>query len=1081
MKRIFTVFLLLNIFIYSSEFYRFGLENGMPSEKVNHILEDNEGYMWFGTDSGLVRTDGEEFRVYKKDVFSTGSIQGDYIDDLHLNSNGEVVAVSDSRYLNIYNKTKDNFLTIDFGQELLLKRELIVYDTVDDKEGNLWIGTNVGLFSYKLKEKKVEVVERLINYQITQLALTRNNLILNSSKGILEYNIKDKKFDVPDFYDDLKFKEILSLNVDENYIRVVASDGIYSYNINKKLLTELYRAEKPIKAAYNDDFNTYSFVVENKLFRGKIRKNSFLIYENIDLPKDLGEINCITKTTNDFIWIASNQGVYFYNFNRIKFMNFLEKEDEVKAYYKSEGKEFISYKNQGLIKIEKNIEEKISNFSPNFITGNSEKIYFSSEGDIHSFDQKNGMIDTLETRDIFKKLEINYLYLQDKILYIGTKTGLYAINLKSMEIQEFYFDFLRQKIYNQNIQKIDKDSKNPNKLWIGLWSGALLQFDIRTKDIEEFNKIKGMDNENTNYSNVVNFVQKDKNIFIASNDASLIVLDKKSGIINKVKNDIGENILNIFSDEAGNLWFTTATRLGFLNKDSNHISYYNEKDGLEIGNINKGYFLEKDDLYIYGKKGYLKINLQEIKENQDYSKLNIEKVLFQNKQNYSDIRYKNYIFVPHGEKTFTVFFKKLNFYGGEKAEYFYKLEGYDQEWKNINSSEEIKFSNLKKGKYLLKIKSNSLDENFNAREDSVVIYVEGNPLTSAGAIILYGFLALLIFYYVRKYNIEGYKLAFQLELNKFATILNSSNNSKELIREFMIRSLNFLGIEDLKLKIKEDNQKYVYTYKYEENTEFVSENINKDMSIKSLKNRGNGIVLELETDIINNIFLSRKIDGDRISFYFDVKKKFNGVFSFRDTDARLKKDKYFYKVETMIRQFLLSYKKLLTFEELARLANYDSLTNIFNRRYFDQLVKFNIEQARRYKHKMSFAILDIDYFKRINDTYGHNVGDAILQEFVERIKVNIRDTDIFARFGGEEFVICFTETEKGSAYTVCERIREAIEKDVFEVNSHKITSTITIGISEFEEDDTLDTLMVRADQALYQGKNLGRNMVIFKK
>ena len=409
------------------------------------------------------------------------------------------------------------------------------------------------------------------------------------------------------------------------------------------------------------------------------------------------------------------------------------------------------------------------------------------------------------------------------------------------------------------------------------------------------------------------------------------------------------------------------------------------------------------------------------------------------------------------------------------------MEGYDKEWKKLNSLEEISFSNLKKGKYLLKIKSSSYDEKFHERQDEMTIYVEGNPLTSAGASILYVFIAWIIFHYVRKYNLEGYKLAFQLELNKFATILNSSNNSKELIREFMIRSLNFLAIEDLKLKIKEDNQKYVYTYKYEESTEFVTETINKDINMISLKDKNNGVVFELETDFTNSIFLARKIDGDRISFYFDVKKKFSGVFSFRDTDDRLKKDKYFYKVETMIRQFLLSYKKLLTFEELARLANYDSLTNIYNRRYFDQLVKFNIEQARRYKHKMSFGILDIDYFKRINDTYGHNVGDTILQEFVEIIQENIRDTDIFARFGGEEFVICFTETEKGSAYTVCERIREAIEKNIFEVNDHKIVATVTIGISEFEEEDTLDTLMIRADQALYQGKNLGRNMVIFKK
>lgn len=1081
MVRVLTLFLLFNIFIYSGEFHRFGLENGMPSDKVNHILEDREGYVWFGTDNGLVRTDGEEFKVYKKDVFSSGSIKGDFIDDLHINADGEIIAVSESRYLNIYNKDEDNFKTIDFGQELLLKKDLIIYDTLDDKEGNLWIGTNVGLFSYRIKEKKVQVIERLINYQITQLALTNNKLLLNSSKGVLEYSIKEKKIDIPEFYDDLKFKEILSLNVDENYIRVVTSDGIYSYNINKKQLIELFRAERPIRAAYNNDFNTYYFIMENKLFMGKIRKNSFVIYENKDLPKDLGQITSIIRTSNDFIWLGTDAGVYFYNLNETKFDNFLDKADEVRAYYKIGDKEFISYKNQGLFKVEKNSETKISDFAPNTITGDNEKLYFSGKGTIYSYDLSKNSIETLNSGNILKDLEINCLYLGKNVIFIGTKTGLYSINLNNKVIKEFYFDFLRQKIYNQNIQKIEKDIKNPNKLWIVLWSGALIQFDVTTKEIKQFNRISGTNSSFTDYNNAVDFVQTEKSIFIASNDAGIIVLDKKSGIINKIKNDIGENIINLFADKDGSLWFTTATRIGLLNEDFSNINFYTEKDGIGIGKINKGYFGDKDSIFITGKKGYLNFNFNHIKENIDYSKVNIEKVLFQNSQNYNDVRYKNYIFVPYTEKSFTVFFKKLNFYGGNKGEYFYKLEGQDKNWLKISSLEGIKFSNLKKGKYILRIRASSYDENLSLREDKITIYVEGNPLTSAGAFILYAFIAWIIYHYVRKYNVEGYKLAFQLELNKFATILNSSNNSKELIREFMIRSLNFLGIEDLKLKIKEDNQKYVYTYKYEESTDFVSENINKDTSIKSLKNLSNGVVFELETDIVHNIFLSRKIDGDRISFYFDVKKKFNGVFSFKDTDDRLKNDKYFYKIETMIRQFLLSYKKLLTFEELARLANYDSLTNIYNRRYFDQLVKFNIEQARRYKHKMSFAILDVDYFKKINDTYGHSVGDLILQEFVRRIKENIRDTDIFARFGGEEFVICFTETEKGSAYTVCERIREAIENEAFEVNLQNIYCTITIGISEFEEDDSLDSLMVRADQALYQGKNLGRNKVIFKK
>lgn len=1080
MKRLFVVFFILNTIVFAVDFYNFGIGNGLPSENISHILEDKEGYIWIGTDRGLVRTDGEEFKVYKKDVFLKDSIKGDYINDIHINSNGEIVVISDSRFLNIYNKESDNFSSIDFGQELLLKKELLVYDSVDDKNGNIWIGTNAGLFCYKIKEKKVHAVERLINYEITQLALREQKLFLNTSKGILEYDLKEDSFDIPNFYHELKFKEVLNLTIEENYIKVITSDGIYSYDIRKKILIELYRAEKPIKIAYKSDFNTYYFIVENKLFKGNIRGKNFLISEIGILPNQLTEVSFIYKSSNNFIWLGSNKGLYFCNLDSITFNNQISTLGHIKAYYKNENNELISYGKEGLYLKNQFEEKKILEAHVTCIVGNKNRVYIGTKGQgIYSYDLEEKNLKKIETKNILDGIEINVMLLEKDTLFIGTRVGLYTIDKKNSKIEEYYFNFLSQKKYSQNIQKIQIDNSNKNKLWIGLWNGSLVELDLKTKEIDTFNKIF-LKNGDIFYDNVSDFIQKENKIVIASNDAGLLILDKKTGIIKKTNIEIGENILNLVLDEENRIWLNTSTRIGYINSDFSSIKYYIEEDGINIGNLNKNIFTQGNMLYFIGEKGYLSFNPKIVKQNFDFSKINIEKVLYQNSQKYADLRYKNYIFVPYSEKKFKVYFKKLSFFGGQKGEYIYKLQGQDEKWNKLNSANEISFNNLKKGKYVLTIKTYMDNVELIEMEDSIIIYVEGNPFTSAGAIIIYIFVFGIVIFYIRKYNLEGYKLAFQMELNKFSTILNSSNNSKDLIKEFMGRSLNFLGIEDLELKIKENKQYYITTYYYEEFNEFVSENIKKDTDKVSLKTKKIGVTFELETDIINNIFLSRKIEEEKVYFYFDVKNKFSGIFSFKDTDDRLKQDKYFYKVETMIRQFLLSYKNLLTFEELARLANYDSLTNIYNRRYFDQLVKFNIEQSRRYNHKMTFAILDIDYFKKINDTHGHSVGDAILQGFVQRINTVIRDTDIFARFGGEEFVICFTETEKDKAFDVCERIREFIEKEPFEINDEKINTTVTIGLSEFSKEDTIDTMMLRADKALYKGKNAGRNMVVFK-
>lgn len=1080
MKRLFSYFWVISFFLYAGEFEKLSLENGLPSEKIKHILEDNKGYLWIGTDKGLVRTDGDNFKLYQKNVFSNTSIRGNDINEIHLNENGNIATISDSRFLNIYDKTTNEFTATDFGQELLLKKDLIVYDSSDTKDGNVWIGTNAGLFLYDVHAKKIEVINRLVNYQIYQVALLGEGLLLNTSKGILKYDIKNKSFDTPEFYNELKFKEVLNLTVEENYIKIITKDGIFVFDMYNKHLSQLYKAEKPIKIAYSKGYNRYYFIIENEIFAGIIKRDDLFISKIANLPNDLAKINNIFVSSNNFLWLGTDNGLYFYRLNGVNFENYNFENGSINYFYKDGDTEYIAYKTQGLIEKTEKKSRKIIDKVVNYITKSGDRIYFTTtENEIYYYEKQNKKLSRIELSDAFKQFDINCIYIKGHTLFVGTKAGLYSIDLNTGDKEEYYFDFLRQKKNSQSIKKLEVDIENKNKLWIAIKNGGLVKLDLQTRKIDEYNYVN-YDGDKLIYTDISDFLQDGDRIYIATEDAGLLLLDKSDKTITKISLDIEGTIQSIFEDKIGNIWLTTENKLALIDSKFENIKYYGKNDGIKAGLI-KMSFVDQSYVYLIGENAYTIFRPQDFKNLEDDSKLSFETISFQNTQLVKDIRYSEYIFVPYSEKNFKISFKKLNYFGGQKGEYFYKLEGLDKDWNRIGSKEEINFRNIKKGKYVLRIKYYKDDRKNTAVEDSIKLYIEGNPLVSFGAFLVYFSIIWLLYEFIKKYNIKGYKLAFQVELNKFATILNSSNNSKDLITEFMKRSLNFLGIENLELAVKEYNQKYITTHKFEEINQFVSENIFKDKTTISLKEKNNGVTFELETDIVNDIFLSRKIEENKVYYYFDVRKKISGIFCFSDTDDRLKSDKYFNKTETMIRQFLLSYKKLLTFEEMAKLANYDSLTNIYNRRYFDQLVKFNIEQARRYKHKLSFAILDIDDFKGINDTYGHNIGDFIIQEFVEKIRKNIRDTDIFARFGGEEFVICFTETEKGSAYTVCERIREEIENESFIINDTKIHATITIGISEFEEEDTLDTLMVRADKALYEGKKSGKNKIIFKK
>ncbi len=163
-------------------------------------------------------------------------------------------------------------------------------------------------------------------------------------------------------------------------------------------------------------------------------------------------------------------------------------------------------------------------------------------------------------------------------------------------------------------------------------------------------------------------------------------------------------------------------------------------------------------------------------------------------------------------------------------------------------------------------------------------------------------------------------------------------------------------------------------------------------------------------------------------------------------------------------------------KELEFLASNDSLTNIYNRNKFDTLLEYEIEQWNRYEKTFSMAIFDLDHFKNVNDTYGHQVGDYVLVESVNIMKASIRKSDVLARWGGEEFILLLPHTNRDEAEIVVEKIRESIDKFLFDKVNH---ITISCGFSEVIKDDTSYSILKRVDDALYEAKNTGRNKILF--
>lgn len=166
-------------------------------------------------------------------------------------------------------------------------------------------------------------------------------------------------------------------------------------------------------------------------------------------------------------------------------------------------------------------------------------------------------------------------------------------------------------------------------------------------------------------------------------------------------------------------------------------------------------------------------------------------------------------------------------------------------------------------------------------------------------------------------------------------------------------------------------------------------------------------------------------------------------------------------------------------QELIKQANTDFLTGVDNRLAFMHKAQEEFNRAKRYPSAFSLLLLDIDNFKSVNDVHGHLVGDRVLQEVVTAFRTVLRDTDILARIGGEEFAIILIETDRKSALQVALRIQQRVKDLIIEVGEKQIRVTVSIGISLRKEGDKdLDEIFKRADDALYKAKNSGKNMII---
>ncbi|MGB3724618.1 MAG: diguanylate cyclase [Glaciecola sp.] len=169
-------------------------------------------------------------------------------------------------------------------------------------------------------------------------------------------------------------------------------------------------------------------------------------------------------------------------------------------------------------------------------------------------------------------------------------------------------------------------------------------------------------------------------------------------------------------------------------------------------------------------------------------------------------------------------------------------------------------------------------------------------------------------------------------------------------------------------------------------------------------------------------------------------------------------------------------------DRLEKISRVDGLTGLFNRRYWQERFEHDFKLSKRNKSVYSLLMLDIDHFKNVNDTYGHQMGDEVIKHLAKVISIAIRETDVAGRYGGEEFVIMLPDTPASQAVNVAERIRKSLLDAVVKYEVHEVIYTCSIGVAELSLNHKRSNMWIEAaDQALYQAKENGRNQVVVAK
>lgn len=812
------------IFAQSSnlEFERITTESGQSKGTINFVLKDKLGFMWLGTNNGLIRYDGYNFKEFKHDPTDSNSISGNQIWSIIQDKYGDLWIGTSGKGLNKYLYKEERFVhyfynpydSTSLGSDLEVpwlyedsegeiwvalweggfdkydrknnsfihfrhqknNTNSIVNNTghriFEDKNGFLWFGTSKGLSKYDKKKNKFITFKNdpldknsLAGNYINSIAEDLNgNLWIGTYNGLSRYVESSNNFinyrHQPGNENSLSSNAIFSICPDKKGNLWIGTDGrgLDCYEIKSgkfshyysSILTNYTLSSSSIPYMFLDDQSIlWIGTVADGLYKVVFDKNKFSLLNktsDFNLTSEIAEVSAIYEDKNGIIWI----GTYGMGLNKYDL-----KSSSVIQYKKSDNPNSIS-----------------DNFILSIEMDSNGNLWVGTENGLNFFEPiKNKFTKYFTSKNDTTTIggdKVTSLLIDNRgTLWVGTNGGgLNVFNLYNKTFTRISTGSLWSDFKSDHIWTLYEDHNKD--IWIGTWGLGAIKYNYSINSFTPYNSNK-LSPDSINLKVVVSISEdKDNNLWFGTWGNGLIKFEPATNKLTSFKNSNKiphENIYGILTDLSGNLWISTGNGITKYNPKQNYARTYDEEDGLQSLEFKRGAFHKgKSGQYYFGGVNGLNYFYPEnvidkiIKPTIAFTSFKIlEKELLPLRFGYNVNELKE-IILPYYDNFISFEFSALEYSGPYKNHYAYKLEGIDNDWTYSRTRRYASYTDLKPGKYILKVKASNSDGVWNSDARIISIIITPPVWMTWYAYVIYSVLFIVILYLLRKYELNKRKI-----------------------------------------------------------------------------------------------------------------------------------------------------------------------------------------------------------------------------------------------------------------------------------------------------------------------------------